>query len=254
VGLKKLKVSMNKRYGWVILAAMAVAIAGCGGGGGGSVAPTFPLRAALDKLTRDGGHFNLVAKGTGAVAADGDCTGSLNESDAAAVGPVTFEGNTNAKSSAITAIMQLSNCTPANLTTTEIDYFDANYLPLGAVVSGIDYYGIYATAPPISIPTTVKVGDSGVIGTINFQASSTDTTSKGHADRTYVIESDSATTAIANSISNVYDAGGTTPVSKSEVRYRIDTQGNLSIVSQDIIKYGATTVHLVFRCDPAGCS
>jgi hypothetical protein len=247
-----MKASMNKRFGWAIVALVITAIAGCGGGGGAS-APTFPLRAALDKLARDGGHFNLLATGTGAVAADGDCTGWLNESDAAAIGPVTFEGTSNAKSSAITAIMHLDNCTPNDLTTTEIDYFDANYVPLGAVVSGIDYYGIYATTPAVSIPTTVKVGDSGVIGTINFQASSTDTTSKGHADRTYVIESDTASTAIANSISTVYDASGTKE-SKSEVRYRIDTQGNLSIVSQDIVKYGASTVHLVFRCDPAGCT
>jgi hypothetical protein len=248
---------MSNQYGRALLGLLTVTIAACGGGG--SATPqTYPLRAALDNLTRDGGHFNLVAVGTGAAAIDGDCTGWLHEADGAAVGPVIFEGNATAKSSTVTAIMHLDNCTPTDVTTSETDYFDANYLPLGAVVSGINYYGIYSATPPILIPATVKVGDSGVIGTLNFQASSTDSTPKGHADRTYVIEPDAATTAIANSLSKVYDAAGVL-TSTSQVRYRIDTQANLSIVSQDLVQYDnsktpPTQVHIVFRCDPAGCS
>jgi hypothetical protein len=229
---------------------LAATLSACGGGGGSAAPATFPLRTALDTLTRTGSAFQLKATGTSATsAADGDCSGTMNETDGAATIPATFNGKPG-WSSSIIASLHFDNCTPADVTAAETDYFDSNYLPLGAVVSG-GKYGVYL-APPV-VPETVSVGDSGTIGTLTFQVSSSDTTAAGHADRTYAIEKDgdSVTTAIANSISRVYDASPT-PVltSTSQVRYRIDTKGKLSIVSQDI---KTPTTHLVFRCAQSSC-
>jgi hypothetical protein len=229
---------------------LAAALGACGGGGGGGAEQTYPLRAALDNLTRAGSAFQLTAIGTSATSAvDGDCSGTMNETDGAATIPATFNGHLG-WSSSIIASLHFSNCSPADVSASETDYFDSNYLPVGAVVNG-GKYGVYLT-PPV-VPETVSVGSTGTIGTLTFYADSTQTTAAGHADRTYAIEADTATTAIANSISKVYDATGTL-TSTSQVRYRIDTKGKLSIVSQDIVQIGTSaTTHLVFRCTQSSC-
>jgi hypothetical protein len=235
---------------FISLLLLAATLSACGGGGGGGASQTYPLRTALDSLTRAGSAFQLTATGTSATSAvDGDCSGTMNETDGAATIPATFNGKPG-WSSDIIASLHFTNCTPADLTASETDYFDSNYLPLGAVVSG-GKYGIYLT-PPV-VPEMVSVGNTGVIGTLSFFTDSTQATPDGHADRTYTIEADTATTAIANSISKVYDAAGTL-TSTSQVRYRIDTKGKLSIVSQDIVQVGTgSSTHLLFRCAQSSC-
>lgn len=241
---------MTRTWRAIAVLWLAATLSACGGGGGGAAAQTYPLRAALEGLTRAGSAFQLTATGTAATSAvDGDCSGTMNETDGAATIPATFNGK-RGWSSDIIASLHFSNCTPADVTAAETDYFDSNYLPLGAVVSG-GKFGVYLS-PPV-VPETVSVGSTGVIGTLSFFTDSTQATPDGHADRTYAIEADSATTAIANSISKVYDAAGTL-TSTSQVRYRIDAKGKLSIVSQDILQVGtSSSTHLVFRCALSSC-
>jgi hypothetical protein len=234
---------------------LAAALGACGGGGGGGAEQTYPLRAALDNLTRTGSRLFLVAVGTGAAATqavDGDCTGWRHESASGVIGPVAFGSNAAAQSSNVTSIQHWSNgCTPTDLTVNEVDYFDSNYSLIGAEVASVSVYGISAAPLPV-IPASVKVGDSGPIGTLNFQASSTDTTSRGRAERTYAIEADTNSTAIINFISKAYDQSGSL-TSTLQTRYRIDAKGNLTFVIEDKLDV-SPAAHIVFRCDPAGCS
>jgi hypothetical protein len=251
---------MNKRYGWAILAAMAVAIAGCGGGGSGTPAPTFPLRSALDVLTLKGSTFTMEAIGTGAPATketDGDCSGTLTETDTRAVTSTAFDGSSGYSSDISATLTFTSGCGQKTVTAAEIDYFDSNLLPVGADVTGLNYFGKYLN-PPV-IPAIVKQGDKGDIGRLTFFSEKAYTTRVRYAERSYEIEADSPasnTTAIANSISKAYDDQGAL-ISVSEVRYRIDTAGRLTLVSQRIRQYDNSTNPpaeslVVFRCT-SGC-
>lgn len=251
---------MNKHYGWAVLALLAVSFSGCGGGGG-AASQSFPLRAALDALTKNGSSFTLTATGPGATAAskaaDGDCSGTLVETDGAAVASTAFDGSPGF-STAVAATLTFTNCGLATVTATETDYFDSNLLPVGAIVNGVNYYGVYLT-PPV-IPATVQQGATGDIGTLTFYTDNPKTnltaTRVGYAKRSYAIEADGPTSVIANSISNAFDDKDK-PTSKSQVRYRIDTAGTLTVVSQDIVQYDnsktpPTETHVVFRCT-SGC-
>lgn len=248
-----MKVRMKMHYGWAVLALMTATtlmVSGCGGGDA-PPAKTFPLHAALDALTAKGATFTLTATGTGAAATravDGDCSGTFTETDA----PVQADTlkSVAVLSSAITVNFSALTCptstNTSQATVTETAYFDTAYVPLAALDSS-GKYGHYVIAPVV--PVTVKVGDQGTIGKLDFENSLTDTTSAGHSDWTYVIEPDSDTTAIAASISKQYDVAGTL-TNTSELRYRIDTQGNLSVVSLVLV---AGTGRLVFRCN-ANCA
>jgi hypothetical protein len=236
-GFNDMKVSMNKRYGWAILALMAVTIAGCGGGGS-TAAPTFPLRSALDVMTLKGSHFKMTAIGTGAPstkATDGDCSGTLEETDAVAVASTAFNGQAGYFSD-IKVVLSFSNCSRLSATVNETAYFDANLVPL-ATVDSSGKYGLYTTPPVIPATVTVTSGGGAVpIGTLNLQVSKTDATSVGHSDWSYVIEADSATSVIANSIQKNYDKYGNSTLD-SQLRYRLDVSGKLTVVSQDMVIY-----------------
>jgi hypothetical protein len=248
---------MNKQFGWALLALMAATVSGCGGGGS-SPLQTYPLRSALDALTRAGSSFTLTATGTGAAATkatDGDCSGTLVETDGAAIASTAFDGKPG-WSTAVAATLTFSNCNLATVTATETDFYDSDLLPVGAIVDGVNYYGVYLT-PPV-IPATVQMGSTGDIGELTFYTDSTKTTKVGSAKRSFAIETDSLKSVIANSISKAYDAQDPAKLtSVSQVRYRIDTAGKLTVVSQDIVQYDNTKTppaetHVVFRCT-SGC-
>jgi hypothetical protein len=247
---------MNKHYGWATLALVAVAISGCGGGGSAPL-QSYPLRSALDALTRSGSSFTLTATGPGATAAtkaaDGDCSGTLVEKDDPAVASTAFDGS-QGFSAAVSATLTFSNCGLATVTATETDFFDSTLLPVGAIVDGVNYYGVYLT-PPV-IPATVQMGATGEIGTLTFYTDSTKATRVGYAKRSFAIETDGLQSVIANSISKAFDDKDT-PTSVSQVRYRIDTAGKLTVVSQEIVQYDnsktpPTETRVVFRCT-SGC-
>ena len=101
---------------------------------------------------------------------------------------------------------------------------------------------MWAAAP--NIPTSVHVGDTGVAGTINEFTDSTKTTSAGTEANSYVIEADTATTAIANLISSGRDSFNVLQFTEQD-RYRIAANGNLTLISIDI-QYASGT-HLILN-------
>ena len=96
----------------------------------------------------------------------GGCSGTFSNTTSPANQSATFEGQ-----SALAAVsvntFTYSNCTPATAATTVTSYYNSNYIPSGQIGSN---YGVWAS-PPV-IPSTVKVGDAGVIGSINFYTNS----------------------------------------------------------------------------------
>jgi hypothetical protein len=70
--------------------------------------------------------------------------------------------------------------------------------------------------------------------------------SAGHSDETFVVEPDTANTAIVNQISKSYDAASQLQFT-SQDRYRITSTGALTEISLDIQYAPPTATHLVFR-------
>lgn len=231
---------------------LGIVLAGCGGGGGGGgtspsgpVASTlsFPFRSAVNTVTANGESYTLTANGTLATqSTDGLCSGTFTSTSAPANTSTTFEG-TPALSSVSTSTMTLTNCTPASSTSTDTDYYDTSYAALGFIASS-GGYGVYQA--PRAIPSTVRVGDSGIVGTYTYYTDSTKSVADGSAELSYLVEADTADTAILNLITKRYDQSSRL-LRTANARGRIDAAGTLTRVSIDIQYATTSTTHLVFR-------
>ena len=188
------------------------------------------------------GYRTLVANGAANnFTISGTCAGSGSHTIGAANTAATFEGSA-ALSGASTWTFTFTNCTPSSSAVTSTAYYDSNYVPRGFSSVGVNY-GVYLTAP--TIPSTVMVGNTGTIGTQTLYTNSTKTVGNGTTVVSYVVEADTANTAIVNLIARIYNAGGTLTATEQD-RYRIDAAGTLTPVSADIQYSYTSTTHLVF--------
>jgi len=227
---------MNKRI-WRYLSCIPAALLAACGGGGGSGGPV----ASANAFNVLAGYQNLVASGQSTnLAVSGTCAGTASLVRGPANTAATFEG-VSGFSATETTVVTLSSCTPASSTDTTTQYYDANYAPLGFSILGGDY-GVWASPPPI--PASVHVGDSGMLGTIDEFTDSSKSISTGREDVSYVIEADTATTAIVNLIFRDYD-GSNVLQSTEQDRYRMSASGALTLISIDL--QFADGTHLNFR-------
>jgi hypothetical protein len=228
---------------FLLIASLATSLlVGCGGGGGsgGSSGPiastlTFPVKSADAALTASGYTKNWTISGT--------CSGTAIDTTGAAAGSATFNNTSGLLSATNVTTMNFTNCVPSPSTSTATQYWDTNYVPVGINVSG-GTYSVFL-APP-TVPATATVGATGVIGTITRYTDSTTAVLAGHADFSYVVEADTANTAIVNIIMKDYNAVGTL-TSTQQSRYRVATTGPLVPVSIDVQLSNGSTTHLVFQ-------
>ena len=227
-----------KLHRLIIGLCFAVLLSACGGGDStpatGPVVSTlsFPLKSAYSTLVANGYTKSYVVSGS--------CKGIASEITAPATGGQTFEGVTGQLSTALTLTINLTTCTPPSITATVTAYYDTNYTPLGFSSSGV--YSVYL--PPPSIPTSIMVGDTGTIGTAtNFTGSSSTGTREGQTVVSYVVEPDTASTAIVNLIFQTFDTSGNL-TSTEQDRYRISSTGALAPVSKDTL---TATTHLILQ-------
>lgn len=225
----------------LLLATASVALlTACGGGGGGGTVSTGPV-ASTNTFNVMSGWQRLVSTGfSKTFNVTGTCTGTMTITAAPATTATTFEGSA-ALSAASVGSYSWTGCTPPSGSTTSIEYYNSNYVPLGrSIVSGD--YGVFATAP--SLPMTARVGDVYVIGTLTEYTNSTKNTPDGREDSTLLMEPDTATTAIANIISKSYNASGTL-TSTEQNRYRVAADGGLTFISFDIQYANGSTVRII---------
>jgi len=231
-----------KATSYVLISLFSViALASCGGGGstsGGSTTSSlsFPLQSGIKASVEQGASIDFTVTGT--------CSGTANIVSSTPISS-TFEGIA-AISSAGATTLNFTNCTPSSISGTATEYFDSNYVPLGTIKSDGEY-GIYM-APPV-IPVSVKVGDSGIIGTKTFYADNTKTLITGQEVISYVIEPDTANTAILNMIYKSYNSRGIL-TSTEQDRSRIMADGTLNPISADIQFANGSTTHLVLQVTP----
>ncbi len=220
----------------ILVSCVVITLTGCGGGGGGASGPSgpvtstlsFPVAQAMATVVAAGSSNNFSMTQTGSVS----CSGSGNITRAPATTPTTFNitpTNTVPALSAVETItLNLTNCTPASSASTATLYFTpTTYVPLGLNNVGVNYEA-YLT--PANIPATIMVGATGIIGTINLYSDSTETTSHGRVDVSYVVTTDTASTAIFTSISKEYDASSALVVTEQDA-FRITAAGALTRIS-----------------------
>ena len=242
----------------LVVSCIAVALLNaCGGGGANSTVPgpaslnltpppsfagrttstlDFPLSAALQTETKEGSSVSYSVSGTCA----GTATAISSKPTSA-----TF-GNAAAFAVSNNSTMQFSsnNCQLLPFSAYWTDYFDSNYLPLGTYSSSTGEYGVFASAPVI--PVSVKVGDVGTIGTKNYYADSSMSVSIGYDMLSYVIEPDTANTAIVNLITESFTPQGVLFYAEQN-RYKIWSNGALVSVSSDVQEQQA---HLILTAVP----
>ena len=220
---------------------LTLLLSGCGGGGGtaGPVTSTlsFPLQSGMRASIENASSTNYTVSGT--------CNGTASIVSSTPVS-ATFEG-VSGLFATTTTIFNFTDCSPATVASASTDYFDTNYIPLGAVDAD-GSYSVYSA--PASIPVSVKVGDAGTIGTQNNYSDNTKITATGHDVISYAIEPDTASTAIVNMINKSYDSVGML-TSTEQDRYRISSDGTLSFIASDIQFADGTTFHLTFTAVPS---
>lgn len=237
--------------------ALFIALAACGGKGDddappaaaiGPVVPvvstlTFPLKAAHDLLVTFGEQTStLYAKGTPDTASvDGVCSGTLVVTGTSINFPQPFKGVP--RQFAINGLQTTyRNCPASNANESTMVYYNDQYLPLGSNAPGA--YGVWSALAVI--PGSVTVGMFGQIGTEQFYSDSTMHTPLGRVDHSYVVEPDTATTAIVNLISQRFDVDNQLQYTVQE-RRRISQDTLFPMVSWEKQDAAPSTLHVIFR-------
>lgn len=216
----------------------SVVLAACGGGGGGNEAPstsslTFNLESAYKTLIASGesASFNVTASNS--------CKGSATFTSSPANTNTTFESQT-ALSSTTVYNFNYTNCTPSIISQTTIGFYSTNYLPLGSEDQGGDYTVVNGT---INIPATVKVGDAGVFGSMTRYTDSTKSTVDGLTQLSYVVESDTSTTALVTVSAKSYNKSNVLQATQL-TKYKIDSNSKMTAQSITIQYANGTSVVL----------
>lgn len=207
---------------------MAAGLVACGGGGGGGDAEpqatsslTFNLESAYKTLVASGQAVNFK------ITASNSCTGSATITSSPANTSTTFEG-TSAFSSTTVYNFNYTNCTPATISETTVNYYASNYMPLGSTKQGSSDYTVFNGS--LNIPTSIKVGDAGVLGSMTRYTDSTKSTVDGSAQLSYVVESDTAATALVTIATKSYDAFNVLEATQI-TKYKIDSSSKMTAQS-----------------------
>lgn len=203
---------------------------------------SFPLSRAIATANANGGTFTLRANGTPSTeVADGLCTGTFTQTDSPAAAPAPNVPNLHnaALISTVVGITTLSNCNPSSSQQSATSYFDSNYNIIGYGAAG----GAFRVYSVLNIPTAVKVGDVGVMGTETFYTGPGSAESQGHRDISFRIEADTADSVIVNKISQYYYSNSLDSMNQAvpgdvlqstvQTRYRLTRLGSFTTISID---------------------
>lgn len=217
----------------------------CGGGSssssttgvGAASTMTFPAASAIANISANGlsSYYTMTGSLDG-VPETGSGTFTVSPAVSA-----NFEGQLVLEQTETLSGIISGNASTLNYDKSRKIYSTTNYNPLGEETDS-EYWVIQAHP---SLPSLVKVGDTAVIGTYTRYTDSTKTNQLGSAKFSYAVERDTSSTAILNFITNTYSTSGLLQTS-TQLRYRIDSNANVSWVSETDTSYGASVGTLTF--------
>lgn len=207
----------------LLLATASVALlTACGGGGGGGTpAPvastqTFDLRAAYVALYTTPSSNQFTISGT----IEGISVTGSGTATAGSVTSGTFEGLASLQRSQTVSGTLSGNGQTIPLTVTSTDWTDSNYVPRGS--TGDEYEVVEGTP---TIPTTARVNDTGMLFTAITYQDSRKLFRTGTVDVSYVVETDTATTALVKLIRTYRNTGSTiTDIAAASFRIGADNR------------------------------
>lgn len=225
---------MLKKLKYAVAVAALSLLAACGGGGGGSSEPvtsteTFQVRTAWTNYITNTATYTGTISGT---YASYPVTGSMVVTQGG-LGAGTFEGQSALSKSTTATGNIVINGTNVPSAVTATMFFDSNYVPLGNT-GGADYEVVTGT---VTIPTTARVGDTGNFYSINRYSSSSKTLLRGTTQVSYVLEPDTATTAIFKMIKVEKDTTNTT-TSNSTISFQITPSGGITRKQETLAETG----------------
>jgi hypothetical protein len=218
-------------------AVFACSLVACGGGGSSTSSPnpvatdtTFPLKAAYTDYLTKSRSLPVTVKGV-VSGVDITGTGTLTLGNLTAA---VFEGTTGFKktTSVIGNLIGTKDGQSINLplASSEISYFDSNYVPIGNVS---DSYSVVSGGA--NVPASVKVNDSGLFYTQTTYSSSSKLLRTGTTTTNYVVQPDTQNTAMLVLISVTKDTTGVT-VSNTTITYRLTAVGTLTPISETAVQ------------------
>jgi hypothetical protein len=219
---------------WAI--GLLLALSACGGGGdSGGLAPamgpsSIDLGAAVGTLVTKGLSANVTLSGT---VSGNAVTGSGTYALAPAVS-ATFGGVTNALAQALTAIFSISAAGQSLTVNSNVTYYytTGTYTFLGEQDNNPPNSTEFDIAlPPLAYPSTVKVGDTAVLGTVMRYTDNTQGVALGTTTVSYLVKQGAAgsNTLIVELINEIHDrSGATTQTDKTD--YAVSASGAVSFV------------------------
>lgn len=214
---------------------VVLALGACGGGGGTSSSSTttasslvFPFAQAFADFVSNSHSFTYSMTGSDAGTS---ASGSGAITYGAAVG-ATFEGQNAFSQTATVSGTTTENGQTTPYTATVQSFYTTNYEPLGSI-SPTDYCVVQGN--PV-LPSGVKVGDTAVVYVEDCYQDSSKNAKTSQDTNSYVVERDTASTAIVNLISTTKSTLGL-PQSMDQDRYRIDQAGTFAWISETYTDY-----------------
>ena len=206
---------------------------------------TRPVGAMLKFGLLQAYKARLAAGSTERFNVTGSCSGTATLSETAPAS-ANFEGST-IQATTQTALLNLTNCTPATSAVTGTNYYDVNYLLLGAATPGQEYAKVTGSA--VALPVQVQVGDTGTLATLNLYTDNTKAVATGRRVLGFVVEAESVSTAVVNFTARTYNTSDQL-LSTQQARYRMDANGGLKLLSIDLQNATTSTLHLVYAPTP----
>lgn len=215
---------------WSAASVLAL-LAACGGGGGGSSGPvtsteTFQMRTAYVSYIQDSRSLPFTVAGS----VSGTTVTGSGTTTQGSMFSTTFEGQAaQAKTTTATGTLT-ANGQNLPLASTATTYVDSNYNPLG--FNSTEYEVVTSSTP---IPASAKVGDTGTWYSANRYTSSSKASRTGTETATFVLEPDTASTALLKIIQVQKDTSNTV-TSTSTTTFRMTPAGGLTRLSETLLQ------------------
>lgn len=180
--------------------------------------PSFDYKTALQNRILKGASktFNV----------SGDCKGTFSLTDSPAA-KTTWNGQ-SVYAVGTTEIVNIPNCNIGfSGTQSSITYYDMNFVELAKSHSN----GTYSEYAKILQPTSVKVSDTGTLGTWTHW-NNTSKSEKYEIDiHSYIVEADTPTSVMFNIIDRTYPASNNQLEITSQLRFKLTSTGELDLFS-----------------------